>query len=70
MTTDGLEEYFKGTSFENNPSAQRIVREWVRKATKDAGNYYTRKLDEIGFCVDSRSGLDWGCEMPLKNNEQ
>lgn len=69
MTTDGLEEYFKGTSYEHNPSAQRIVREWVRKATKDAGNYYTRKLDEIGFCVDSRDGKDWGNE-PLTSNEQ
>lgn len=51
---------FKGTMWENNKSAQVIIREWFRKANKDAGNYFTRQLEDLGFCGDNRSGADWG----------
>ena len=46
--------------YKNNPSARNTVLGWLRKSNRDAGNYFTRQLEEIGFCGDSKSGYDWG----------
>lgn len=49
---------------ENNSRA--IFKEWYEKAKKahgDEGNYFVRKLEEMGFCGDTRSGADWGNEL-------
>lgn len=67
MTSD----IFQNTKWADNPSAQRIIREWFRKAEKahgDEGNYYVRQLEDIGFVADTRSGADWGNE-PLRDNQ-
>ncbi len=60
-----MNDTYKGTIWERNPSAQTIINEWLKKAHEahgDAGNFFVRQLEDIGFCGDVRTGTDWGCE--------
>ncbi len=58
-------EYLKTLPSTNN--SRKILREWIEKAEKahgDEGNYYVRKLEEMGFVGDLRDGKDLGNLMP------
>ena len=66
-----MNDTFKDTVWENNTSAQRIINGWFKKANEahgDAGNYFVRQLEDMGYCGDTRSGLDFGNE-PEKISE-
>lgn len=71
-TAQNPKEYLATLPPSSVNNSRKILKEWIDKAEKahgDEGSYYVRKLEDMGFTADTRSGADWGNLMEEINEE-